>query len=321
MQYRQLGKTDLNVSRICFGCWQLSPHYWGEVAVSPWEKALATALDAGINFIDTAAVYGNGYAESCLGKLFKENPGMRSKVVLATKFLGNFENSATGASFPDTRYDFILRSCEGSLKRLQTDCIDLYQIHAFDSLTNPAEVAAALLRLQHEGKVRWFGVSNLNPEQMRLYAKYFPVDCLQPLYSLVTRDIENETLPYCLAERMGVIVYSPLYRGLLSGKYGPESTFSDGRRYDAHFSPKALARYRTALDELRPMADGMGLTLAEFAVNWVLRHPAVTCAISGIKTADHVSGIVKAAGQEMPNEIWHQAAGIMLQAKKEALAE
>lgn len=318
MQYRQLGRTDLRVSRICFGCWQLSPRFWGEVPVEPWEAALRTALDAGINFVDTADAYGNGHAEDCLGAVFAREPGTRDRVVLATKFYWNFE-SGQGA-FPDTRHDYILRACEASLKRLRTDRIDLYQIHAHDPLTRPEDVAAALLRLRREGKVRWFGVSNLNPEQMRLYARWFPVDCLQPPYSLLAREVESETLPYCLAEGMGVIVYSPLYRGLLSGKHPPGHVFSDTRGLDPLCRGAALARIQAGLEELRPVAASLGLTLPQLAVRWVLRHPAVTCAISGIKTPEHVTGIVKAADEALPAEVWHQAAGILARARKEALA-
>lgn len=319
MQYRQLGQTDLKVSRICFGCWQLSSNFWGNIPVEPWKEALQTALDAGINFIDTADAYGNGHAESSLGDVFVQQPGLRDRIVLATKFYWNFE-SGKGA-FPDSRHDYILRACEASLKRLRTDFIDLYQIHAFDFLTRPDEVAAALLRLQREGKVRWFGVSNMNPEQMRMYSRWFPIECLQPLYSLVTRDIEAETLPYCLAQNIGVIVYSPLYRGLLSGKYEPGATFTDSRRHDPLFRDSALKRIQAGLADLMPMAEAVGLSLPQFAVRWTMTHPAVTCAISGIKTSDQVTGIVKAADEDLPHEIWYRAAGIMDRARREALAE
>ncbi|MCA9417521.1 MAG: aldo/keto reductase, partial [Candidatus Omnitrophica bacterium] len=205
MEYRQLGKTDLIVSRICFGCWQLSPRFWGEVPLEPWHAALKKSVDLGVNFIDTADAYGDGYAEESLGDFLKKE-GLRDKFILATKFYWNFQ----GERHPDTRYEYILRECEDSLRRLKTDVIDLYQIHAFDPLTRPEEVAAAFGQLKKEGKVRWIGVSNLNADQMRMYLPYFDIECLQPRYSLLARDIEQHELPLCLEKRIGAIAYSPL---------------------------------------------------------------------------------------------------------------
>ena len=179
MQLRTLGSSDLQVSPICFGCWQLSPAWWGVVPVEPWAKAVKTALDHGVNFIDIADAYGDGLAETELGKLFQRE-GVRDRFVLATKFYWNF--TAPGGRHPDTTRDYILRACEASLRRLQTDRIDLYQIHGWDPLTRPDEVAAAFAQLQREGKVRWFGVSNLNPEQMELYRGHFNLASLQPPY-------------------------------------------------------------------------------------------------------------------------------------------
>lgn len=318
MQYRRLGTSDLNVSRICFGCWQLSPHFWGDVPLAPWEEALKTALDVGINFIDTADAYGNGHAEESLGAVFGRNTGMRDRIVLATKFFWSFEDGGPD-TYPNTQHDYILRACEASLKRLRTDHIDLYQIHSFDPLTRPDEVGEALLRLKREGKVRWFGVSNLNAEQMRLYQRWFPIHSLQPQYSLFSRGIESNELPFCLSNDIGVMVYSPLYRGLLSGKYAADHVFTDRRTRDPLFRGAAFARVREGIEELRPMADGLGLTLAEFALSWVLRHPAITSAISGIKSPEHVLGSVKAAEVVMPVETWNRAADLMARVRREAL--
>lgn len=310
-----LGQTDLRVSRICFGCWQLSPRFWGDVPLEPWEAALKQALEDGVNFIDTADAYGNGHAERCLGDFFKRE-GLRDRFVLATKFFWDIEADKRA---PNTQHDYILRACEASLKRLQTDHIDLYQIHAFDPLTRPEAVAAALLRLQQQGKVRWFGVSNLNPEQMRMYGKFFRIDCLQPSYSLLSRDIESETLPYCQTQGMGVIAYSPLYRGLLTGKYPADHQFTDSRAHSTLFQGEAFKRINAGLDALRPIAESLGLTLAQLAVRWVLRHPALTCAIVGIKTPSHLHSIVAAADDALPMDTWYQVAGIMDNARREAL--
>lgn len=316
MQTMQLGKTDLNVSRICFGCWQLSPRFWGDVPLEPWQAAIRKALDVGVNFIDTADAYGEGYAESSLGE-YIDRDGLRDRFAIATKFYWNFEGETR---HPDTRYEYIIRECEASLKRLRTDRIDLYQIHAFDPLTRPDEVGAALNRLKKEGKIRWFGVSNLNPEQMRMYQRHFEINCLQPPYSLLSRGIEKQELPYCQAERIGVIAYSPLYRGLLTGKYARDHQFTDSRQNAKLFQGAAFQRMLDALDSLKPVAEKHGLTVAQLAIRWVLTHPALTCAIVGIKTAEQIETIAPAAAGELPIEDWHHVAGVIQKAKAEAEA-
>ncbi len=310
----QLGKTDLLVSRICFGSWQLSPKFWGEIDLEPWREAIKKALDVGVNFIDTADAYGDGHSERELGK-FLRRENLRDEFVLATKFYWNFEKDQR---HPDTSYDYILRECEASLKRLQTDHIDLYQIHSWDPLTRPDEVALALNKLRRQGKVRWFGVSNLNPEQMRLYMQHMDVECLQPPYSLLDRRMEDAELPFCLSQRMGVITYSPLFRGILSGKYAKDHTFQDPRSNNPYFTGEPLKRLLEGVDEIRPLAEKHHLTPAQFAVRWILTHPAVTSAIVGIKNAEQIETIAPAAEKTLPTEDWHKAAKIMSRAKKEA---
>jgi aryl-alcohol dehydrogenase-like predicted oxidoreductase len=307
MQYRQLGDTDLIVSRICFGCWQLSPRFWGDVDLEPWRAAIRAALDCGVNFIDTADAYGDGYAETELGN-FLAAEKLRDRFVLATKFYWNFE---TEDRYPDTSYDYILRACEASLKRLKTDRIDLYQIHAWDPLTRPEEVAAALHRLKKEGKVRWFGVSNLNVEQMRAYGRYFEISCLQPLYNLLDRQVEGEELPYCQTERIGVITYSTLARGLLSGKYSKDHVFQDSRANNPRFQGERFARILDRLEQARPIAESYGLDIPQLAVRWVLTHPAVTSAIVGVKEPSHITGVAPAADGELSQKDWHTLAGIV----------
>ncbi len=314
MKYVQLGKTDLKVSRICFGCWQLSPRFWGDVSLDDWHAALRKALDVGVNFIDTADAYGDGFAESSLGD-FLAKEGLRNRFILATKFYWNFEQPER---FPDTRYEYILRACEASLRRLKTDCIDLYQIHSWDPLTRPEEVAAAFGRLRKEGKIRWVGVSNLNADQIRMYLQYFDVECFQPSYSLLARDAEARELPLCLEKRIGVIAYSPLSRGLLTGKYARDKPFNDHRAKDPRFTGKPFHRILDAIDELRPIAKGHGLTISQLAIRWVLTHPALSCAIVGIKTADHIETIAPSAEANLSNQDWHRISDIMGRAKVEA---
>lgn len=314
MKYAQLGKTDLVVSRICFGCWQLSPRFWGDIPLEPWHEALKAALEVGVNFVDTADAYGDGYAESSLGE-YLHSEGLRERFIIATKFLWNFEGERRHA---DTRYEYILRECEASLKRLRTDRVDLYQIHGFDPLTIPEEVGAAFARLKKEGKVRWFGVSNMNPEQIRMYAKHFEVSSLQPPYNLLIRDVERDELPYCLSERIGVISYSPLYRGLLTGKYARDHVFDDHRANVPYFAGAKYHRIMDGLDELRPIAEDLGLDLAQLAIRWITSHPAITAPIVGIKEPEHITGIVKAVDEPLPIELWNQVASIVATAKAEA---
>ncbi len=315
MNYAQLGKTDLNVSRICFGCWQLSPAFWGDIPMDPWRDAVRAAVDAGVNFIDTADAYGKGLAETALGELLHQE-GLRDRFVLATKFYWRFE--ANNERYPDTTHAHILRACEASLKRLHTDRIDLYQIHAFDPLTRPDAVAAALLELRRQGKVRWFGVSNLNVEQMDMYGRYFDIECLQPSYSLLERSVEARELPYCLQRRIGVIAYSPLFRGLLTGKYARNHVFTDTRAQSPQFNGTMFANILDALDKLRPMAEGYGLTLGQLAVRWVLQHPALTSAIVGIKERSHIEGIVAAADGDLAPDDWHRIANALGAASRPA---
>lgn len=314
MQVLQLGKTDLMVSRLCFGCWQLSPRFWGDISREEWERAVLAAHASGVNFIDTADAYGDGLAETALGE-FLHREKLRDEFVIATKFYWNFYD---GERFPDTRYDSIIRACEESLRRLRTDRIDLYQIHAWDPLTRPEEVAAAFHRLRKEGKVRWFGVSNLNVEQMRLYEREFDIDCLQPPYSLLRRQAEAAELPYCLRNRIGVIAYSPLYRGLLTGKYPRDHAFTDSRAAVGHFQGRAFERILDGLEELQPFREKYGLTTGQLAIRWVLTHPAVTSAILGVKATEHIKTILPALDGAMSNDDWHAIAAIMERARTEA---
>jgi aryl-alcohol dehydrogenase-like predicted oxidoreductase len=316
MQSIQLGKSDLIVSRICFGCWQLSPRFWGAVALDDWQNALRRALDLGINFIDTADAYGDGYAESCLGE-FLAREGLRDRFVIATKFYWNFEQKER---HPDTSHDYILRACEASLQRLRTDRIDLYQIHSWDPLLRPEEVAAAFARLKQQGKVRWIGVSNWNADQLRMGLEFFGIECLQPCYNLLTRGIEARELPLCLEKRLGVIAYSPLHKGLLTGKYTPGHQFGDHRDKADLFHGKPSERIREGLRQLEPIAATHGLTLPQLAIRWVLTHPALSCAIVGVKRPEHIETIVAAADAKLPAADWHKAAGIMDQAGREASA-
>lgn len=317
MQYTQLGNTDLNVSRLCFGCWQLSPSFWGDIDIKPWEESIRAAVDSGINFLDTADAYGNGYAEEQLGRLMQEE-GLREKFIVATKFYWNF--TAPDARFADTTYDYIIRACEASLKRLRTDHIDLYQIHAWDPITRPDEVARAFAKLKEAGKVRWFGVSNLNPEQMELYRGHFDISSLQPPYSLLNRTIETRELPYCLHHNIGVINYSPLFRGLLGGRYQADSVIEGARASGPFFHGEGLRLITGAVDQAKEIAASLDLTVAQLALRWTLTNPAITSAIVGVKKPDHILGALKAADDVLSQDSWHHIGNLFAKAVADVAA-
>lgn len=316
MKYAQLGKTDLIVSRICFGCWQLSPKFWGDVPLEPWKEAVRRAADLGVNFIDTAGAYGDGYSESCLGEVLSER-GLRDKFIVATKFYWNFQHEER---YPETTYEFVVSETEDALRRMKTDRIDLMQIHTWDPLTRPDEVASAFAKLKKDGKIRWAGVSNMNVEQISLYNAHFEVASLQPWYNMIERGIEERELPYCLEHRIGVIPFSPLYRGLLTGKYARDHQFTDARADLKLYQGTSFQRMLDGLDEVKGLAEPLGLSMAQFAIRWLLTNPAVTSAIVGIKTADQIESIVPAADDVLPIDVWFKAGKIIEAAKNEALA-
>lgn len=304
MEFTQLGNTDLQVSRLCLGCWQLSPRFWGEVDLGPWEEAIRRAQELGINFVDTANAYGEGYAEECLGA-FLQREKLRDHFVLATKFYWNFHGAER---YPDTRYSHIIQECEDSLRRLRTDRIDLYQIHSWDPLTRPEEVAEALQRLKREGKIRWAGASNLNVEQMRLYRDLVDIATLQPKYSALDRSAEAEVFPYTLRKGMGTLIYSPLERGLLTGKYPDDHRFGDSRDESTLFRPESLRAIREACEDLKPLADELKLGIPALMIRWALTHPAVDCAIIGFKEPRHVETLADAPGRPLESEQWFRLA-------------
>ncbi|MCX7705556.1 MAG: aldo/keto reductase [bacterium] len=314
MKYLQLGKTDLFVSRICFGCWQLSPRFWGNISIDEWNRALERAIELGINFIDTAQAYGDGFAESVLGDFLKKHR-CRHKLVIATKFYWNLDDPQN--RYPDTSYNYIVRECEASLKRLKTDYIDLYQIHAWDPLTKPEEVACALLNLQKQGKIRWIGVSNMNVHQMSMYMRYMDIECLQPLYNLLDRDVEKEELPFCLEKRIGVITYSSLARGILTGKYSEDTKFEDSRAQHPRFTGENFKKILNAVNvSLKVVAEKMGLTTAALAIRWILTHPAITSAIVGIKKPEHIETIISAPDNILDRQLWYKLADEIANAVK-----
>lgn len=279
-----LGKTGLKVSRICFGTWQLSPRFWGEIPSAQVSAAIRTAFDHGVNFFDTADAYGDGLAESVLGETLRDLP--RDRVVIATKVFNHF--NPDGTRHPDLSNAHIMERCEASLKRLRTDYVDLYLLHFYDQLTPLAQVAGTMERLKSEGKIRHYGVSNFNIEELRAAVTAGDFAVLQPPYSLISADAEQALFPFCLAHDIGVMVYSPLHKGLLTGKYKGTEIFTDFRCHHPDFQGERFRMLAGAVERLSPFAARYGMTTYQIVLAATLTHPAIHTAVVGIKTSDQI---------------------------------
>jgi len=284
-----LGKSGLQVSPVAFGTWQLSPRFWGEQSKGDVIAAMRKAFDLGINFYDTADAYGDGHAETVLGEAIRDLP--RDEVIIATKWFNHF--NPDGTRYPDLSSDYLEERCNASLKRLGVDTIDLCFLHFYDQLTPLDDVAGTLEELREQGKIREIGLSNHTVEQIRAQRHFAPYSVIQPAYSLVDTTIEADLLPYCQAENLGVMIYSPMHKGLLSGKYHGHETFNDFRKFHVDFQGERFKEYCAAVQSLKPMADGYGLTLYQLILAATLMHPSIHAAICGIKTP---AQIIEAAG-------------------------
>jgi aryl-alcohol dehydrogenase-like predicted oxidoreductase len=299
MELRPLGRTGVSVSKLCLGTMMFGD--WGTKDHDESIKIIHRALDAGINFVDTADVYSQGESEIIVGKALQ---GRRDDIVLATKFFMPFDDNPNHGGGSRR---WIMTEVENSLRRLGTDHIDLYQMHRYDPAVDLDETLGALTDLIRAGKVRYIGHSTFPPSAI-VDAQYIARDrgrerflTEQPTYSILTRNIENEVLPVCQRYGMGVIPYSPLAGGWLSGRYrkddatGPTSAARQrlANRFD--MSLPENQRKLEAAEALAKLADQAGLTLIEMAIAFVLRHPAVTAPIIGPRTMDHLESQLAAA--------------------------
>ncbi|MDX1993182.1 MAG: aldo/keto reductase [bacterium] len=297
METRQLGNSDMHITRIGFGAWAIGGGGW-EYAWGPQDdeqsiRAIRQAIDLGINWIDTAAVYGLGHSEEVVAKALQ---GVVSRPYVFTKCELVWDDS--GAITGNLKRESIRREIEASLRRLQVDVIDLYQIHWPDPDEDIEEGWRALADLQQEGKVRWIGVSNFDVGQMQRAHAIAPITSLQPPYSLVKPEVGEEILPFCLQNNIGVIVYSPMQSGLLSGAMTRERVEKfaqdDWRRNDSEFQEPRLSRNLALQDVLREIGAAYGRTAGEVAIAWTLHNPAVTAAIVGARSAEQVDGFINA---------------------------
>ncbi len=298
MEFRQLGQTELKLSAVTFGAWAIGGWMWGGSVKKDAIEAIRASYDAGVTTIDTAPVYGQGYSEELVGEAIKGIP--REKVQILTKF---------GMRWDDTRGEFAFKSednngkpidvyryagkqsvldeCEASLKRLGTDYIDLFQIHWPDTTTPIAETMEALNLLLEQGKIRAAGVCNYSKAQMEEAEKTINLASDQVPYSMVERSIEAELVPYCLKLQKSIIAYSPLQRGILTGKIKPGHQFAAGdhRPQTKFYKPDNIERINHLLDTLRPLADEKGISLSQLVIRWTIDQPGVAVALVGARDA------------------------------------
>jgi aryl-alcohol dehydrogenase-like predicted oxidoreductase len=307
MEYRTLGRTGVKVSPLCLGAMMFGA--WGNPDHEESIRIIHRALDAGINFIDTADVYSRGESEEIVGKAL--SGGRRDNVILATKVHGTMGDDPN--QFGNSRR-WIIREVENSLRRLGTDWIDLYQIHRPEADTDIDETLGALSDLVHQGKVRYIGSSTFPASQIveaqwvaqRRGRERFV--CEQPPYSILVREVEKDVLPTCERYGMGVIPWGPLASGWLSGRYRvgqdqPESHRADRLPTRFDMSLPANQRKLEAADALARLAEENGMTLIEMSLGFVIRHPAVTAAIIGPRTMEHLESQVTAADVELSDAV------------------
>jgi aryl-alcohol dehydrogenase-like predicted oxidoreductase len=305
METRRLGNTDLFLTEIGLGTWAIGggnwKFSWGPQDDEQSIRTIHRAMELGVNWIDTAAVYGLGHSEEVVGKAIR---GMRDRPIVATKCERRWDRD--GKIYPCLKRDSIRAEAEASLRRLKIEVIDLYQVHWPQPDEDLEEGWAAVAELVREGKARYAGVSNFSLAQLRRVQAIHPVASLQPPYSMLKRDVEAELLPYCTANGIGALAYSPMQKGLLTGKVTSERVAQlpadDHRRGDPEFQPPRLAANMELAQGLRRLAESRGKTAAHLAIAWVLRRPELTAAIVGARKPSQVEETVGAAGWRLSPE-------------------
>ena len=311
MEKRKLGNTDMMISRIGFGAWAIGggnwDFGWGPQDDNEAIAAMHKAVEIGMNWIDTAAVYGLGHSEELVGKAVRE---MSTKPYIFTKCGLVWDDKRKTSQ--NLKAESIRKECEASLRRLKVDVIDLYQVH-WPVDGDIEEAWEMMAQLQSEGKVRWIGVSNYNVGQMKKCQAIAPVSSLQPPYSLINRDYEKEILPFCMDNNIGVIVYSPMGSGLLTGAMTRERIAAmpsdDWRRNSDYFKEPALTRNLALAEKLKSIGEKHGRSAGEVAIAWTLRNTAVTAAIVGGRSAGQVDGISRAWDLQITEEDLAEMAG------------
>jgi aryl-alcohol dehydrogenase-like predicted oxidoreductase len=315
MKYRKLGNTDLQLSEVTFGAWAAGGWMWGGTERKDAIAAIRVSYSLGVTSIDTAPIYGQGTSEEIVGEAIKGMP--RDRFQILTKYgmrwdlkKGDFGFSSknnSGENIDIYKYagkESIIKECEDSLRRLGTDYIDLYQIHWPDSTTPIEESMEAVSRLIEQGKVLHAGVCNYDVSQMEEAAKYISLVSDQVPYSMVKRDIETGLVPYCIENNKSILAYSPLERGLLTGKMLPGHKFSDGdhRKNVSFFSPENLKQTNEFLNLIKPIADEKHITLGQLVILWTLAQPGITIALVGARNAEQAIENAKAIDSSLSLE-------------------
>ncbi len=294
MEHRQLGQSDIKTSVIVFGAWAIGGAMWGGTDEAKAIEAIRTSIDEGVNAIDTAPLYGFGKSEEFVAKAIA---GRRDKVYIFDKYglradveEGEFHFTMDYMGRPmkiykNARAKRIFEEIDRSLKLLQTDYIDLYQCHWRDTTTPIEETMSAMDKLLKQGKIRAAGVSNFSSQEIEEANSFVPLAAVQPPYSMVNRGIEQDVLPACRRLKIGVIVYSPLQRGLLTGKFKPDHKFAphDHRAANVFFRPQNISHVNAMLRQFAPIAEQHNATIAQVVLNWTIQQPGVTAALVGAR--------------------------------------
>ena len=315
MIYKKLGNTDLQLSEITFGAWAIGGWMWGGADWNDAVKAIRAAYHEGMTSIDTAPIYGQGRSEEIVGEAIKGIP--RDKVQILTKFGLRWDMKKGEFYFPSKdekgqdieiyKYagkDGIIKECEDSLKRLGTDHIDLYQIHWPDTTTPISETFEAVERLIEQGKVRHAGVCNYSAAQCNEANDTINIASDQIPYSMVNRGIEEETVPFCIENNIGILAYSPLQRGLLTGKFKPGHHYKAGdhRKDSKFFEADFLLKTNAFLEKIHPLAEQKGATLAQLVLKWTVLQAGITVALAGARNAEQAVQNAKASAISLTKE-------------------
>ncbi len=308
MIYRELGQSGIKLSAIVFGAWPIGGFMWGGSDEKEAIQAIQKGYELGMTTIDTAPIYGTGLSEELVGKAIK---GKRDQFQILTKFSMHWKESGSQDTFRsdikmrklfDNVYlkadkNSVIKECEDSLRRLGTDYIDYYQQHWPVDDTPIEETMEALDRLKDQGKIRAGGVCNYSLEQMKEAEKTFSVEANQLPYSMVKRDIEKDIIPYAKENNKSILAYSPLQRGLLSGKFNPDTSLGEGdnRKESPYFTTHNIQKVNHFLSKIRPIAEEYNISLVQLVLSWTIHQPGITVALAGARTSEQVEENARAA--------------------------
>jgi aryl-alcohol dehydrogenase-like predicted oxidoreductase len=314
MKIKKIGKSNVKVTEIAFGAWAAGGWMWGGTDYQLSVRAIEKAIDLGMTTIDTAPAYGFGLSEKIVGDAIK---GKKDKVQILTKYGLRWDTNKGKFFFPSVSNEgkpvkmhkyasknSVISECEESLKRLGIDCIDLYQIHWPDPTTPIEETMEAIDLLIQQGKIKASGVCNYSVEEMKRADSVLPLASNQVPYSMVRRDIEGEVVPFCLENDIGILAYSPLQRGVLTGKitHGHQFNEGDNRQNLPYYQGENLDKINDFLKKIKPMADERNMTLTQLVINWTMKQPGITCTLVGARNPRQVEENVKAAEFDLSDE-------------------